>query len=274
MTGDANPNSVSSQKGLVQLVCLPFAGGGSAPYYRWRPAIPAWIELKPFSLPGHDGRLRERPLTDLRALVVVLADELESALEVPFVLLGHSMGGWLAFELARELRRRGARSPEMLIIAAIRAPQVPLTVSPIHKLPDQEFLLALEQRYGGVAPEVSASPELLQLVLPALRADVQMVETYRYVEEAPLEIEILAMGGTEDAEVSSAQLNAWQRQTTQMCSVQLLPGGHFFLFSSGRQCAASGETVHSGAPSAALQMIIARIASRRRQQLVDRSVAE
>jgi surfactin synthase thioesterase subunit len=161
-----------------------------------------------------------------------------------------------------------------MVVAACCAPHVRLTQSPIHGLPDQEFLLALERRYGGVPPEVSASPELLQLVLPALRADMQMIETYRYVEEAPLEVEILAMGGTEDAAVSAAQLNSWQRQTTRSCSVRLLPGGHFFLFTSGQPFAASGKTVVSAAPPAALQMIIARIGSCRAQLPADQAVGE
>ena len=96
----------------VRLVCLPFAGGGSAPYYRWRRHVPAWIELAPVTLPGHDGRLAEPPLTDLRTLVELLVDDLQPTLDKPFVLLGHSMGAWLAFEMARELRRRrrGCRS--------------------------------------------------------------------------------------------------------------------------------------------------------------------
>jgi medium-chain acyl-[acyl-carrier-protein] hydrolase len=236
--------------------------------------VPRWINLKPISLPGHDGRLRERPLTDLVTLAVLLADELQSTLDMPFVLLGHSMGGWLAFELSRVLRQRGARSPELLVVAASRAPQMPLAESPIHELPDREFLLALERRYGGIAPEVSASPELLQLLLPALRADMQMVETYRYAEEAPLKTEILALGGLDDAAVSSAQLNAWQRQTAAACSVRLLPGGHFFLFGSDRQTVAFDTTARSATPSAALQTIIARMERFRAQPPGNRLVPE
>jgi surfactin synthase thioesterase subunit len=236
--------------------------------------VPDWIDLLPISLAGHDGRLRERPFTDLRKLIVVLANELQSALETPFVFLGHSMGAWLAFELARELRQRGARLPELLVVSASRAPHVPLTGSPIHTLPDDEFLYTIERRYGGIAPQVSASHELLQLLLPALRADMQMVETYRYAEEPPLDVEILALGGTEDAAVSSAQLNAWQRHTTRPFSLRLLPGGHFFLFGNDQQVAAFDTTAGSGAPSVALQLIIARIQQWRMRQSVDRSIVK
>ncbi len=101
MEHGVNPPTRLTNEASVRLVCLPFAGGGSASYYRWRRHVPAWIELAPVTLPGHDGRLAERPLTDLRTLVELLVDELQPTLDKPFVLLGHSMGAWLAFEMAR-----------------------------------------------------------------------------------------------------------------------------------------------------------------------------
>ena len=30
---------------MIRLVCLPYAGGGTAPFHRWRPMMPADIEL-------------------------------------------------------------------------------------------------------------------------------------------------------------------------------------------------------------------------------------
>jgi surfactin synthase thioesterase subunit len=216
----------------IRLICLPFAGGGSAPFYRWRRHLPAGIALAPITLPGHDGRLNEPPLVELGTLARRLVDESQPMLDRPFVLLGHSVGAWLAFEMARELRRRGRRLPELLVVAANRAPHMRMTESPIHGAPDQEFLNVLGQRYGGIPTEVIVSRELLQLLMPALRADIKMIETYQYVEEQPLDIEILALGGIDDMAVSPAQLDGWRKHTSRACSVRLLPGGHFFLFDS------------------------------------------
>ena len=218
----------------VRLVCLPFAGGGSAPFYRWRSAVPDWIELAPVTLPGHDGRLAEPPLTDLRTLVAVLVDDLQPTLDKPFVLLGHSMGAWLAFEMARELRRRGGRLPELLVVAANRAPHVHLAESPIHGLPDQEFLDVLGRRYGGIPPAVSASRELLQLLMPALRADIQMIETYQLSRMSRRwRWRFLRWAASMTRPFRAAQLEGWRHHTSLACSVSLLPGGHFFLFDAG-----------------------------------------
>src|SRR5688572_20687685 len=84
----------------VRLVCLPYAGGGAAPFFRWRKELPEWLDVVPLALPGHDGRLHEQPRTDLCALAAELAADIEPVTDVSYVLLGHSMGAWLAYELA------------------------------------------------------------------------------------------------------------------------------------------------------------------------------
>jgi medium-chain acyl-[acyl-carrier-protein] hydrolase len=258
MADGSVPKMRIAQPGTPRLVCIPYAGGSTAPFYRWKKQIPEWLDVVPLSLPGHDGRLHEPPCTSLRALAAELAVDIEAAFNEPYVLLGHSMGAWLAYELAREARRRGARLPELLVVAAARAAHLPLDGSPVHMLPDEELLHAVDQRYGGIPAAVRESPELLRLVLPSLRADLQMVETYRYTEEPPLEVEIFALGGSDDPAVSVAQLDGWRRHTTRGFSLRLLPGGHFFLFSNdGRVPSLSAP--HSQQPSAGLQAIVSRI---------------
>lgn len=194
--------------------------------------LPNWIELLPVSLPGHDGRLQESPRTDLRELAQELADEIASNVTGPFALFGYSMGAWLAYQLSRELRRSEAELPKLLVVAASRAPHERPTESPIHALPDDALLNAIDRRYDGIPAAVRNSPELLRLLLPALRADVQMVETFQYVVESPLDVDILALGGADDPNVSPQQLNGWCRHTTRECDVRLVPGGHFFMFPS------------------------------------------
>lgn len=214
----------------LRLVCLPYAGGGSAVYYRWRAALPGEIGLLPACLPGREGRVGEPPYTDLRTLVRHLADELAPILDRPWAVLGHSMGAWIAFELVRQLRGRGGRLPELLVVAASQAPNVDGPPSKLHTLPDDRFVDELARQFDGISPEVRGHAELIELLLPALRADIQMVETYQYEAEPPLEMEILAMGGTDDPAARATDLAQWRGHTSSKFSARLFPGGHFFLF--------------------------------------------
>jgi surfactin synthase thioesterase subunit len=229
------PHGRLTDDALVRLICLPYAGGGSAVFHRWRSALPPRVDLVPLCLPGHDGRLAESPRTDLCGLARELVDDLVSALDRAYVLLGHSLGAWITFELARELRRRNLPQPELLIVAGARPPHFDLPRSPLYQMPDDEFVAAMQHRYDGIPPAILASAELLQLLLPILRADIQMVETYHHDAEPPLDVEFLVLGGTEDPAVSPGQLADWRRHTSRACSVRQFPGGHFFLFRGENQ---------------------------------------
>lgn len=256
MTITSVPLARLTDSAALRLVCLPCAGGGTAAFHRWRPALPKQIDLVPISLPGHDGRLAEPLRTDLRLLVQDLANDLSPAMDRPYVLLGHSLGAWVAFELACELRRRGARPPELLIVVAVRPPVTKMGGSLLHTLPNDQFLTAVQARYDGIPQAILANAELLQLLLPVLRADVEMGETYRYTPEPPLDVELLALGGSEDPAVSADQLAEWSRHTARNCTVQLFPGGHFFLFRGDGQ---QPQSATRESPSPALRTIVASL---------------
>jgi medium-chain acyl-[acyl-carrier-protein] hydrolase len=221
--------------------------------------MPANIDLLPLSLPGHDGRLNEPLSTDLVILAGELSEELNrQALDRPFVLLGHSMGGLLVFEIARALRERGHAMPRLLVITGCRPPHMIVVKRQLSALPDQELIDVLQQRYGGIPPAVRDSPELQALLLPVLRADFQMIETYHYAEGPPLDVPLLVLGGTDDPAVSASDLSDWRRYTTRQCNVRLLPGAHFFLFGGdGAQLPSSGS--RAAEPTPALRIILERL---------------
>jgi surfactin synthase thioesterase subunit len=174
-------------------------------------------------------------------------------LDRPFVFVGHSLGAWIAFELTRELRRRNSRLPDLLVVAAARAPDTELPDSPLHLLPDREFVTAMQQRYGGIPQTILDNAEALRLLLPVVRADIEMVERYRYEHEPSLDADFLVLGGTDDPVVSPAQLADWRRHTSKRCSVCQFPGGHFFLFRGGNQ---DPPTSAPQPPSPALRTIM------------------
>ncbi len=155
---------------------------------------------------------------------------LQPALDRPFAFFGHSMGGLVAFEVARRLREQG-QSPVHLFVSASRAPQLVREDRPIHVLPDHEFMDEL-RRLNGTPEEVLEHGELMGLLLPMIRADFTALETYRHVPGPPLDCPITALGGADDPSVGRTELQAWQRQTRAAFTLHLFPGDHFYLNSA------------------------------------------
>jgi medium-chain acyl-[acyl-carrier-protein] hydrolase len=160
-----------------------------------------------------------------------LAAALLPSLDKPFAFLGHSMGALLSFELARQLQQNHHSMPVKLWVSSHRAPQVCDRNPPIHALPDPQLLTEL-RRYNGTPKAVLDHAELMQLLLPAIRADFTILETYRHRFAAPLTCPITAFGGLQDPNVCTQDLEAWQDQTTDKFSLQRFAGDHFFLYSS------------------------------------------
>jgi medium-chain acyl-[acyl-carrier-protein] hydrolase len=146
----------------------------------------------------------------------------------PFALFGHSLGAVLAFELARYLSSAGGPSPSHLIVSGHAAPQIPDERPPIYDLPDGGFIEKLRE-FGGTPEEVLGHRELMELLLPMLRADFQASETYVYRPGRKLACPVTALGGLRDNYVSRADLEAWAEQTSGEFSVGLFPGDHFYL---------------------------------------------
>jgi len=212
----------------MRLFCIAHAGGGASAFRGWADALPPEVEVCPVQLPGRENRIAEPAFDRLPPLVEALADAVDSLLTLPFALFGHSNGALIGFELARTLRARGRTGPVHLFASGRRAPDLPSAIAPTHHLPDAEFLDSL-QALGGLPAALLEHRELLSLLLPTLRADVSIHETYAFREEAPLECPLTAYGGLTDPRVSPEQLQAWSRHTRGPFVARLFPGGHFFL---------------------------------------------
>lgn len=217
----------------LRLFCFPYAGGGASIFRGWAAALPPAVEVYPVQLPGRENRLRERPFTQISPLVEALADALRPYLDRPFAFWGHSMGALISLELARQLRREKGPDPVHLFVSAYSAPQIPPD-SAIHRLPEAAFVEEL-RRLKGTPEAVLQHAELMQLMLPLLRADFALVETYGYVHEDPLDCPISAFGGLEDDGVSYDDLMAWREQTRSAFKLRMFPGDHFFLHANRAQ---------------------------------------
>jgi medium-chain acyl-[acyl-carrier-protein] hydrolase len=213
----------------LRLWCLPYAGGGTSAWNAWTAPLAGAAEIAGLRPPGRESRLREPPLRRGEPIVADLLPRLEPHLSRPYALAGHSLGALLAFELARAIRARGWPAPTALVVTGARAPDQPRREPDLHGLPDAEFLTELERRYQGIPPAVRAEPELLALLLPVMRADLEVFETYSHAPGPPLEVPILALGGRSDPHVAPAELEAWRTHTAAAFAAELFPGGHFFV---------------------------------------------
>ncbi|HEX8393823.1 MAG TPA: alpha/beta fold hydrolase [Longimicrobium sp.] len=212
----------------LRLFCFPYAGGGASVFTPWARELPDAVEMVAVQPPGREGRLMEQPIGDMAEMVAAMHRELAPWMDRPFAFFGHSNGGLMAFELTRSLRCAGGPMPRLLITSGRPAPQLPLLDAPIHALPDAEFLDTL-RRFNGTPEEVLANREIMELLMPMLRADFRLGEAYTYTAEAPLALPLVAWGGQRDDEVPAAHVEAWREQAGGEFRFRMFPGDHFFL---------------------------------------------
>jgi len=215
------------RNGSLRLFCIPHAGAGASLYRTWAQQMPQSIRVSPVQLPGREDRFAEAPRSSIAAIADELAGALAGELDGHYALFGHSMGALIAFEVARRLRRQALPMPDGLVLAGHQAPHLPLARKPISRLPDAEFLNEL-RAMGGMPGEAFAHPELVEFVLPALRADFKACDDYVAGEEAPLDIPFAILGGWKDPYAPRHLLEHWREHSLKPSTLQMFPGGHFF----------------------------------------------
>lgn len=203
---------------------FPYGGAGPAAFRAW---MMDNAETQIVHYPGRGSRFHEPLVRQLAVLVSGLAYAIRPLLDKPFVFFGHSLGGLVAFELTRVLRRDKLPQPRILFLSACGAPQIPSPHAPLHDLPHAEFLNHLKT-LNGIPSELLDRPEALELLLPIARADFEAVETHRHVEDEPLDVPIVAFGGLDDPRVSRERLEGWAWQTKSFRS-HYFHGDHFFI---------------------------------------------
>jgi medium-chain acyl-[acyl-carrier-protein] hydrolase len=218
----------------MRLFCVPYAGGSPLIFGSWPSALPENIEVCSIQLPGRGMRLSEPSFTKLEPLIESLTPALRPFLNKPFALFGHSMGGLICFELARALRLEFGVEPVGLFLAGRQAPPIGDSTAARYDLPGPEFIDQL-RNLNGTPPEILEQPELMRLLVPLLRADFELCQTYVYKPGPPLDCPISVFGGSEDGEVSYEELESWRPYTTGAFALRMLPGDHFFIRTSQSQ---------------------------------------
>jgi medium-chain acyl-[acyl-carrier-protein] hydrolase len=222
-----NPNPEAA----ARLFCFHYAGGGAHVFNGWPERLPPNVEMVAIQLPGRGRRIGEPHIKRLAPLSGAIAQELLPYLDKPFVFFGHSLGALLCFETARDLRRENQRQPAHLFVSATEAPHCRSREELLSGLPKSALVERLRE-FNGTPVEVLQSDELLDLMLPTLRADFELCETYEYRPEPPLECPMTIYGGLEDNEVDAGRLAAWSEMTVGTSKIRMFPGGHFYFNSS------------------------------------------
>jgi medium-chain acyl-[acyl-carrier-protein] hydrolase len=213
---------------ISRIFLFPYAGGDPSVFSSWSAQLPDSIESHIIHYPGRGSRYNEAPVRSLIALTSDLTQAIQPLLDKPFTFFGHSLGGLVAFELARRLRQNGLPQPSAIFISACGAPHIPDTQPPIHALPEGEFIESLK-RLNGIPNEIINNTEVLKLFISILRADLELIERYEHKTDTPLDVPILAIGGLDDHRISRERLEGWVDHTNVDFRATYFPGDHFFI---------------------------------------------
>lgn len=230
----------SSQASVIQLICFSHAGGSAAVYRPWVKLLDPRIQLVVCQLPGRANRLLEAPYDAMAPLLADLVQAMQPFVSKPFALFGHSMGTKVAYELALALQQHHNAKPLHFFAAASSAPFHVRRRPNIHALDNASFIAALK-KLGGTPSAALDNAELMELCLPALRADFKLVETYINSSRTRVDCELSLLGGVMDHTVTPSELADWSKVFSRSEKPQWFPGDHFFI---NQQASAIIKTIH------------------------------
>jgi len=235
-------NSVSVEKihtgdlafgNKLQLICFPYAGTSANAYKNLAHYAPPFIDIIAVQLPGRGRYLGETPFDNIKPAVEAIAVSIKPYLNNNFAFFGHSMGALLSFETAHYLNSGHSLNPCHLIVSGCQHPAF-VDNSPLyHRLPDAELINEL-RRLNGTPDELLNNHEMLNLMLPAIRADYQICETYKFTNSHKLKCPITVYGGYSD-ETETKDLHAWEDYSTGDFTLKMFKGDHFFIHSSQKE---------------------------------------
>lgn len=210
-----------------RMFCFPYAAGSEVIFHHWGNHLPM-VEVYSARLPGRGMRIEEAPFTRLMPLVEAVAEAIVPLLDREFTFFGHSMGAVIAFELAQLLRREYGLAPKHLFVSGRNAPHLPERKPQSYHLPEADILNEL-RRLNGTPPEVLEDAEFRKLLMRVVRADFELIQTYRYLKQPPLDCPITAFGGEQDEDVWYEDIEGWSEHTTGPFEIVTFPGNHFFI---------------------------------------------
>jgi surfactin synthase thioesterase subunit len=219
------------------LVIFPHAGAGTTPYRRLAADCAGAFHPMIVRLPGRETRLREPAFRHIGSLVNAALPVLLPVLARGPVLYGHSLGALVAFEVTRQARRAYGLEPAHLVVSGCSAPRTRAPRQIRHTLPGAELWQSVCE-LNGMSEEIARDTAMRDLLLPTLRADFQVSDTYRYSPGPPLGCPVDALAGDHDSEAPGSGMTGWAQETTGRFRLHVLPGDHFFNLDAGTRLSA------------------------------------
>lgn len=213
---------------MIDLVCLPFAGGNKYSYMSFKKYTNSTLNIITLELPGRGKRFDEPLQTDVNLLVEDLYMQIEKKVTRPYAIFGHSMGAILTFLLAHKITTVNFSNPLHLFVSGARGPKIKRNKPYYHNLPKEEFVKKM-RAMGGFPEEILINDDLMEIFEPALRADFKAIETYNYQKLNPLEYSITVLIGDQD-KVTNDDAISWQDETIRPIEIKQYEGDHFFIF--------------------------------------------
>ncbi len=221
--------------GPINIFCFPYSGGGAQVFSPFAEMLPPNISVYALEMPGRGRRFKEIPHKSVFSLV---KEAVEGMQLIPdnskFIFLGHSLGGLIAFETARELDHRNMPLPMHLYVSGTRAPQIPMRELTVSDLSHDEFIEKLKE-LGGTPDEILENKEMLEIMTPILLNDFKLYEAYRFQAYAPLECPITAFGGSKDKFVKPDDIQMWSEHTSRLFTKHIFDEGHFFIHTHSKE---------------------------------------
>ncbi|WP_298799922.1 thioesterase II family protein [uncultured Pseudonocardia sp.] len=214
-----------ADRSAARALCLPHAGGSASFFFALSRSLSPEVEVLAAQYPGRQDRRHEAPLTDLGSLADQVVSGLDDFLDRDLIVFGHSLGATLGFEVVRRLERVGV-AVRHLIVSGRRAPSCPADGG-LHTLLDDALIAEMRALAGDELP--LPDDEMLQIALPAVRADYCAVETYRYDGGPPIGCPVTAIYGENDPRVTPAMVSRWAEHTVGGFRTVVVPGAHFYL---------------------------------------------
>jgi medium-chain acyl-[acyl-carrier-protein] hydrolase len=212
----------------ARLFCFPYAGATAAAYRPWNAMMPPNIELVVVELPGRL-HLRDKPPEDMKAIVDTIYPQILPFLDKPFAIFGHSFGSIVSYEVTKRLQTENKKLPTKLFVSARRAPHLPSRFRQASGLPDQEFIDEMQNMYQAIPEAVLKEKELLKMLLPILKVDIRINETYIGKLDPLLNVPLQVYYGTKDNTITPDEMEQWKAVTQKDFQIKSFEGGHFYI---------------------------------------------